>query len=113
VSGLNRLFVYGTLAPGRPNAHILAPLSGIWVKASVRGYLTHDGWGSALGYPGIRLDPDGAEVKGLLFISDDLTDHWDRLDRFEGNGYRRIRCEAQLHSGEIQSAFIYELANQV
>lgn len=32
-----RLFVYGTLAPGKPNEHVLAGLTGDWVAASVKG----------------------------------------------------------------------------
>ncbi|MCH6197810.1 hypothetical protein MHT86_09950 [Corynebacterium mastitidis] len=32
-------FVYGTLGPGRPNAHILAPYGGTWRRGSVRGAL--------------------------------------------------------------------------
>ena len=49
----DRLFVYGTLAPGRPNAHVLADVPGTWESATVRGTLVQDGWGAAAGYPGI------------------------------------------------------------
>ena len=45
----NRLFVYGTLAPGRPNAHILAPLGGNWQPATVTGHLKQQGGGDAMG----------------------------------------------------------------
>jgi gamma-glutamylcyclotransferase (GGCT)/AIG2-like uncharacterized protein YtfP len=31
----DRLFVYGTLAPGRPNEHVLADLGGTWEPAYV------------------------------------------------------------------------------
>ena len=37
----NALFVYGTLAPGQVNAHVLAPLSGAWTEAQISGTL-HD-----------------------------------------------------------------------
>ena len=30
---INRLFVYGTLAPGRANAHVLADIPGTWEPA--------------------------------------------------------------------------------
>jgi gamma-glutamylcyclotransferase (GGCT)/AIG2-like uncharacterized protein YtfP len=33
----DRLFVYGTLAPGRPKEHVLEPLHGTWRAATVRG----------------------------------------------------------------------------
>lgn len=29
------LFVYGTLAPGRPNAHVLAEVPGTWRPATI------------------------------------------------------------------------------
>ena len=86
--GTERLFVYGTLAPGRPNAQVLASVSGTWVAATVRGKLIPEGWGAAAGYPGIVLDSQGDEVRGLVFSSDALSAHWDRLDAFEGDGYK-------------------------
>jgi len=44
-----RLFVYGTLAPGRPNEHILADVPGSWEPARVTGTLREEGWGAAMG----------------------------------------------------------------
>jgi gamma-glutamylcyclotransferase (GGCT)/AIG2-like uncharacterized protein YtfP len=35
----NRLFVYGTLAPGRPNEHVFAEIPGRWEAATVKGKL--------------------------------------------------------------------------
>ena len=34
---MQRLFVYGTLAPGRANAHVLTGIDGTWEEASVTG----------------------------------------------------------------------------
>ncbi|MGH3347194.1 MAG: gamma-glutamylcyclotransferase family protein, partial [Nocardioides sp.] len=51
-----RLFAYGSLAPGRPNAHILDDLAGTWEPATTTGHLVHDDWGAALGYPALVLD---------------------------------------------------------
>ncbi len=48
------LAVYGTLAPGRPNHHVLAPLGGKWTDGLIEGELLPMGWGAALGYPGFR-----------------------------------------------------------
>ncbi len=81
---LERLFVYGTLGPGRPNEHILSAIDGGWAPASVRGTLRQEGWGAALGYPGIDLDENGNEVAGFLFTAEKLADHWIALDAFEG-----------------------------
>jgi gamma-glutamylcyclotransferase (GGCT)/AIG2-like uncharacterized protein YtfP len=65
----HRLFVYGTLAPGRPNEHVLADVPGEWEPATVTGTLFQEGWGAAVGYPGIVLDEHGGEVEGFLFSS--------------------------------------------
>jgi gamma-glutamylcyclotransferase (GGCT)/AIG2-like uncharacterized protein YtfP len=75
-----RLFVYGTLAPGRPNEHVLADVPGTWELATVRGRLLQQGWGADAGFPGIVLDEDGPEVHGMLFSSAMLSEHWKRLD---------------------------------
>ena len=86
-SMIQRLFVYGTLAPGRANEHILADVPGQWEPASVSGRLLEQGWGAAVGYPGLVLDQQGSEVRGFLFSSEALAEQWARLDQFEGPGY--------------------------
>ena len=53
---IDRLFVYGSLAPGKPNEHVLANVPGNWEPASVRGTLRQEGWGAAIGFPGITLE---------------------------------------------------------
>lgn len=107
-----RLFVYGTLAPGRPNAHVLADVAGTWTPATVTGTLHAEGWGAAQGYPGIVLDPHGAAVDGLVFSSDELAQHWARLDAFEGDGYERVVTQARLADGTIVEAFVYRLSGR-
>ena len=99
---IQRLFVYGTLAPGRPNEHILAEVTGEWEPASVSGRLLEQGWGAAAGYRGLVLDQQGSEVRGFLFSSEALAEQWARLDQFEGPGLqaRSDDCEAQgRHNG--------------
>ena len=105
----DRLFVYGTLAPGRPNEHVLADIPGAWEPATVKGTLFEEGWGAALGYPGIVLDESGGEVHGYIFSSDELSAHWERLDEFEGDGYERVLTSAQLGDGTVVAAHIYTL----
>jgi gamma-glutamylcyclotransferase (GGCT)/AIG2-like uncharacterized protein YtfP len=102
----DRLFVYGTLAPGRPNEHVLAGLSGSWEPASVRGMLLHEGWGAAVGYPGIVLDAHGEEIQGVIFSSPELAAHWPQLDAFEGGGYERVLTTATLRDGAAVAAYI-------
>lgn len=106
----HRLFVYGTLAPGRPNEHVLADVPGTWEPASVTGDLLQEGWGAAVGYPGIVLDPDGDEVEGLLFESEHLPEHWARLDAFEGEGYERVPTTARRRDGSPVETYIYQLS---
>ena len=106
----NRLFVYGSLAPGRQNAHILAPLGGTWQPATVRGRLRLDGWGAALGFPGLVLDPAGVEVNGQVFTADELANFWPELDEFEGAQYARVPVEAMLSGGDTVEAYVYVLS---
>ena len=106
---LERLFVYGTLGPGRPNEHILSAIGGDWAPASVRGTLRQEGWGAALGYPGIDLDENGNEVAGFLFTSEKLADHWIALDAFEGAAYTRVLTTVTLQDGSTVDASIYAL----
>ena len=107
----HRLFVYGTLAPGRPNEHVLEKIPGEWEPATVRGTLYPEGWGAAAGYPGIVLDSNGSEVSGLLFTSEKLAEHWARLDEFEGEGYERVLTAAKRKDGVMVDAFIYQLSS--
>ncbi|HET6652488.1 MAG TPA: gamma-glutamylcyclotransferase family protein [Nocardioides sp.] len=105
---VERLFVYGTLAPGGPNEHVLADVPGSWEPATVAGTLLQRGWGAVVGYPGIVLGGGaGEEVRGLLFSSEELHEHWERLDDFEGDGYERVLTSARLNSGEIATSFVY------
>ena len=104
-----RLFVYGTLAPGRPNAHVMDGMVGTWTTATARGTLLPEGWGASAGYPAIVLDDDGPEVPGLVFSSEDLHAHWDRLDEFEGEGYDRVLTTVRVADGEQVRAFVYAL----
>jgi gamma-glutamylcyclotransferase (GGCT)/AIG2-like uncharacterized protein YtfP len=106
---IHRLFVYGTLAPGRPNEHVLAEVPGNWQPATVTGRLVRQGWGAELGYPAIVLDENGPDVSGFVFESESLDAHWQRLDDFEGPGYERVATVAQLVDGRIADAFVYVL----
>ena len=103
------LATYGTLAPGRANAEQISGLRGTWTTGTVRGHLREAGWGAEMGYPGITLAEDAPEVAVHLFMSDDLSEHWERLDAFEGDGYARTVVQVQTAAG-IVPAYIYQLA---
>jgi len=106
---INRLFVYGTLAPGRPNEHILRDIGGSWEEASITGKLHQEGWGAAMGYPGIVLEKNGEKVDGFLFISDTIAAHWHELDAFEGEAYTRVISKVTLKDKTGVDAYIYTL----
>src|SRR5829696_9095365 len=84
------LAVYGTLAPGQPNHHVVAPLGGEWTEGLVEGDLISLGWGAELGYPGFRPRAGGDAVAVWVLAASRLIGAWPELDRFEGEGYRRI-----------------------
>lgn len=96
-----RLAVYGSLGPGRPNHHVLEPLGGRWFEGTVRGRLVDEGWGAAMGYPGIVLDDDAPAVDVWVLESDRLRDFWARLDEFEGPGYKRTDVEVESEAGHV------------
>jgi gamma-glutamylcyclotransferase (GGCT)/AIG2-like uncharacterized protein YtfP len=106
-----RLFVYGTLAPGRSNAHILAGLEGEWEKASTRGRMCPEGWGATNGYPALILDDgaDGEDVQGFLLTSTGLPAFWPELDDFEGADYLREIANVLTESGVKTTAYTYVL----
>jgi gamma-glutamylcyclotransferase (GGCT)/AIG2-like uncharacterized protein YtfP len=106
---IEKLFIYGTLGPGRPNEHVLDVIGGSWETATVTGTLREEGWGAEMGYPGIDLDEHGGEVEGFLFTSKNLSGHWESLDAFEGEAYRRVLVKAKLKGGGIVDAYIYTL----
>jgi len=103
----NVLFVYGTLAPGEENAHIMTGMDGEWCRASVHGKRNDKGWGVNKGHPGFTPDENGDVVNGLIFISNDLPANWARLDEFEGADYKRISIKATLENGDVIEAQIY------
>lgn len=106
---MNRLFAYGTLCPNRENAHIMANIDGLWQKAYVRGVIHTLDWGPDQGLPAIVLDSGAPQVAGFLFSSDELDQHWDRLDEFEGFQYERVQVEIQLETGEKLEAWTYQM----
>ena len=107
-----RVFVYGTLAPGRPYEHVLGEIGGSWEAATVTGVLRQEGWGVEMGFPGIDLDEDGDEIQGYLFSSEKLSDHWAQLDEFEGQAYERVLTTVNLADNRTVDAYIYVLRDK-
>ena len=103
----HRLAVYGTLAPGRPNHHIVADIAGTWSDGWVEGTLHELGWGADEGYPAMRWQPGGPRIDVSVLHSAELPDHWLRLDEFEGSEYQRIVVPVFSADAAPQLAFIY------
>jgi len=111
-----RLAVYGSLAPGRENHCVVAPLGGTWVAGVVEGDLTMAGWGAALGYPALRLRAGGPMVPVQVLTSEALRGAWTKLDAFEGTEYRRVLAVIWTPAADehavLTVANLYEAAPQ-
>jgi gamma-glutamylcyclotransferase (GGCT)/AIG2-like uncharacterized protein YtfP len=108
------LVVYGTLAPGRPNHHVVAPLGGEWTDGLIEGELLPAGWGVALGYPGFRPRVGGAAVAVQVLTAPSLETAWPTLDRFEGPEYQRVLVpvfSTELGPGQADERRLYKVAN--
>jgi gamma-glutamylcyclotransferase (GGCT)/AIG2-like uncharacterized protein YtfP len=108
------LAVYGTLAPGRPNHHVVAPLGGEWTDGLIEGDLLPMGWGADLGYPGFRPRDGGDAVAVQVLTAPLLATAWPTLDRFEGPGYERILVpvfSTVLGGGQAGERRLYTVAN--
>ena len=108
------LAVYGTLAPGQPNHHVVAPLGGEWTDGLIEGDLLPEGWGAALGYPGFRSRVGGAAVAVQVLTIPSLANAWPTLDRFEGPEYQRILVpvfSTELGPGQAGERRLYTVAN--
>ncbi|HEX9726969.1 MAG TPA: gamma-glutamylcyclotransferase [Gemmatimonadales bacterium] len=102
-----RLAVYGSLAPGAANHRVVASLRGSWEQGSVYGRLHPEGWGMTYGFPGLVWHPDGDRIPVTLLTSADLPGAWERLDVFEGEGYRRAPIPVTVSDGTKRIAQLY------
>lgn len=104
------LAVYGTLAPGQPNHHVVAPLGGEWTEGLIEGDLFPVGWGATLGYPAFRPRAGGPAVPVRVLASPLLPAAWPGLDHFEGAEYRRILVPV-FTPGPPEERRLYTVAN--
>ena len=49
------------------------------------------------------------EIKGYIFCSDKLDYHWDELDDFEGEEYKRVSIRVKTKDKIAVKAYIYIL----
>src|SRR5215212_4227942 len=108
------LAVYGTLAPGQPNHHVLAPLGGEWTDGLIEGDLLPMGWGADLGYAGLRPREGGDAIAVQVLRAPLLATAWPDLDRFEGAEYRRILVPVvgtEMGPGQAGERRLHTVAN--
>jgi gamma-glutamylcyclotransferase (GGCT)/AIG2-like uncharacterized protein YtfP len=99
--------------PNCPNAFVLENIVGKFVKASVKGKLIDAGWSASMGYPGIRLDEGKDTIHGFLFYSDNLINHWDNLDKFEGEEFERKEVVVERYDEIEVKTYIYTLKDEI
>jgi gamma-glutamylcyclotransferase (GGCT)/AIG2-like uncharacterized protein YtfP len=97
-----RLAVYGTLAPGEPNASVLEDIQGEWRDGLVRGELAEN-----MGLRYFRWREPRQEIAVKMLMSKDLPNHLPKIDKFEGNAYKRLLVPVMCGS-ELYVANIYE-----
>jgi gamma-glutamylcyclotransferase (GGCT)/AIG2-like uncharacterized protein YtfP len=105
------LIVYGSLAPGESNHAEVKDIKGTWQRGIIKGKLEKEGWAAGMGYYGFRhtLVEEQEIIKAYVLFSDELVSHWQRLDEFEGNEYKRVLAKIELENGEVAVGFIYAI----
>jgi gamma-glutamylcyclotransferase (GGCT)/AIG2-like uncharacterized protein YtfP len=86
-----RLAVYGSLAPGRPNHSMLAPLGGEWRRGIIEGQIE-----VVDGFEYFKWVTKSNKVVVHILDTDQLRDQWATLDSFEGPLYRRVLCPVEI-----------------
>lgn len=104
-----RLAVYGSLAPGEANHHVLSGCPGEWRRGWVRGELHETGWGADAGFPGFVWRPGGPRVPVRVLHSRALPRHWGRIDAFEGPDYLRILVPVEGSEARTRVCNLYAL----
>lgn len=106
------LIIYGSLAPGESNHHIISHIPGNWQKATITGYIEDNGWSNRSGYPRFIEKQDVKQQKYSVhvFTSDRLPAYWEEIDAFEGEeDYKRIQWPYVLEDGSEFTGHIYVL----
>lgn len=109
----NKLIIYGTLAPGKPNHHKMTHIKGEWKPAILKGgKLETKGWGADLGFNGFIPAPENeqTDIPCYVLFSDELNQNWAALDEFEGEGYKRILAIYDLENGKNGVGYVYAVS---
>lgn len=102
-----RLAVYGTLAPGECNYHLLAACQGPWLHGAVRGRL------ATREHRVLTYDPRAGLVLVQMLTSPGLPGQWTQLDAFEQPTHRRILVPVFAGGRLLAVANLYEACDPV
>lgn len=97
-----RLAVYGSLKPGESNYDQLSMVEGHWQDGKVKGRIKKPGE-----YLEFTWDVSSPEIPVNVLTAAELSNHFERLDQFEGPDYRRILVPVLIDE-TIQICHIYE-----
>lgn len=86
----SRLACYGTLLPSQPNSKVIK-FEGTWKDGTIKGEINISN-----GLPFFKWKTTGDDIPVKIFVSNKLSENIDELDRFEGEGYRRIWIPGQI-----------------
>jgi gamma-glutamylcyclotransferase (GGCT)/AIG2-like uncharacterized protein YtfP len=101
------LAVYGSLAPGQVNHHVVASIAGRWSTAEIEAVWVARGWGSSLGYHALEWRPAAPRQTVHVLHSEQLPLEWRRLDAFEGSDYVRVRVPLKRGLDNLGFASMY------
>lgn len=102
------LAVYGSLAPGRENHHLLAGCPGTWTPGFTTGRVAERQ------FRVFTYAADGAHIAVHVLRSHHLRGFWRELDAFEGAEYRRILVPVFTRGGGLAGvANLYEAVTPV
>ncbi len=107
----NALFVYGTLKPGEPAAHLLSVRNGNWQSAQIRAHHFPEGVDGTEGYPAVRLSAQAPLLNGMLLQSAELPALLPSLDDYEGPGYKRVVTPVYTQGQYVCDAHVYVAAS--
>lgn len=102
-----RLAVYGTLAPGEANHHLLAACPGPWIRGVVHGHR------AMREHAVFTYDAAAGHVAVQMLTSPGLLQRWASLDEFERPTHRRVLVPVFEGKGLLSVANLYEACEPV
>lgn len=99
----HKLIVYGTLMENGMNTEVLKDIQHNIIKVGIWGYIEKV---NNLPYYTFTIS-NSETITAELILDPNLKNHFSRLDRFEGDPYRRILVPYQINN-DIQVGNIYE-----